>query len=81
MVSDDFGRDEATSDVPELAMSPDWEVSVGPAEPGIPATVVLKLSKDGETVQHQLDAKTATLLSNALIVEAERAQFKAAYAK
>ena len=30
-------------------------------------------------MQHQLDAKTATLLSNALIVEAERAQFKAAY--
>lgn len=81
MVSDDLGRDDSTGEARELGISPDWEVSVGPAEPGVPATVVLKLSKDGETVQHQLDAKTATLLSNALIVEAERAQFKAAYAK
>ena len=81
MVSDNLGQDDRTNDGAELGANPDWEVSVGPAEPGVPATVVLKLSKDGETVKHKLDARTATLLSNALIVEAERAQFKAAYAK
>ena len=42
------------------------------------ASVVLRLSKDGRTVKHRLDAKTATALSNALIAQAEKAQFKAA---
>ena len=55
-----------------------WEVSVGPVLPGPQPTVVLCLSKDGKVFKHRLDAATATRLSNALIVEAERAQFKAA---
>jgi hypothetical protein len=56
----------------------DWEVSIGPDLPGPVASVVLRLSKDGRTVKHRLDAKTATALSNALIAQAEKAQFKAA---
>lgn len=69
-------------DSPDLGPDPsdsmEWEVSVGPVLPGPKPTVVLCLSKDGKTFKHRLDAATATRLSNALIVEAERAQFKAA---
>jgi hypothetical protein len=56
----------------------DWDVSIGPDLPGPVASVVLRLSKDGREVRHRLDAKTATALSNALIAQAEKAQFKAA---
>jgi hypothetical protein len=77
MNDDQVGRDDHPGQEPEFD-SPEWEVSIGP---GTPATVVLKLSKGGRTIRHRLDTKAATKLSNALIVEAERAQFKAAYAK
>lgn len=59
----------------------EWEVSIGPDLPGPQPTVVLRLSKDGRTIKHRLDAGTATKLSNALIVEAEKAQFRAAHRK
>lgn len=80
MNDEQVGREDHPGQEPEFD-SPEWEVSIGPAAPGTPATVVLKLSKGGRTIRHHLDTKTATKLSNALIVEAERAQFKAAYAK
>lgn len=60
---------------------PDWEVSIEPDSAGDVASVVLRLSKNGRTFRHRLDAHAATQLSNALIVEAERAQFRAAYRK
>jgi hypothetical protein len=55
----------------------EWDVSIGPDLPGRQASIVLRLSKDGRTIRHRLDARTATKLSNALIVEAEKAQFQA----
>lgn len=61
--------------------SPDWEVSIEPDPSGDVASVVLQLSKGGHIYRHRLDARAATELSNALIVEAERAQFRAAYRK
>jgi hypothetical protein len=63
----------------DIEHGPEWKVSIAPERPGVPAAVVLQLSENGRTFKHQLDAKTATKISNALIVEAERAQFKAAY--
>jgi hypothetical protein len=66
------------SDPEEPNAAVDWDVSIGPDLPGTTASVVLRLSKDGRTVRHRLDAKTATALSNALIAQAEKAQFKAA---
>lgn len=69
------------SDATELQDSPDWDVSIEPDPTGDVASVVLRLSKNGRTYRHRLDAHAATQLSNALIVEAERAQFRAAYRK
>ncbi len=63
----------------DVEHGPEWKVSIAPEQPGAPAAVVLQLSENGRTFKHQLDARTATQISNALIVEAERAQFKAAY--
>ncbi|MFO1149689.1 MAG: hypothetical protein U1E62_15030 [Alsobacter sp.] len=70
------GTDAREPEDPNTAV--DWDVSIGPDLPGPTASVVLRLSKDGRTVKHRLDAKTATELSNALIAQAEKAQFKAA---
>jgi hypothetical protein len=72
--------DRSTDDM-DLQEGLEWDVSIGPDLPGPQATVVLKLSKNGRTIRHRLDAQTATRLSNALIVQAERAQFKAAHSK
>jgi hypothetical protein len=66
---------------PELQDNPDWSVSIEPDPSGEVASVVLSLSKNGRTFRHRLDAQAATQLSNALIVEAERARFRAAYRK
>ena len=57
----------------DIEHGPEWKVSIAPEQPGVPAAVVLQLSENGRTFKHQLDAKTATKISNALIVEAERA--------
>ena len=65
--------DDAVRD-PEV----EWQVSVGPDMSDVGATVMLRLSNGGQTEEYRLDAKTATQLSNALIVEAEKAMFVAA---
>jgi hypothetical protein len=72
-MSDDSRVDEAA-----WQDDPEWEVSVGPDLPGPQPSVVLRLSKNGQTIRHRLDAATATRLSNALIAQAERAMFQAA---
>lgn len=56
----------------------EWSVVVGPDTPDLKATVVLRLSTGGRVFEYRLEAKAATLLSNALIVQSEKAQFLAA---
>jgi hypothetical protein len=57
---------------------PKWDVMVGPDLPGGGAAITLHLSRDGRFEVYRLDARSATRLSNALIVEAEKAAFVAA---
>jgi hypothetical protein len=52
-----------------------WDVTAGPDLPDLGATVWLRMSIGGQTEEYWLDARTATQLSNALIVQAEKAMF------
>jgi hypothetical protein len=70
------GKDQVDSVEANDAL--EWDVTIGPDLPGPEASVVLRLSRNGRTVRHRLDARTATQLSNALIAQAEKAQFIAA---
>jgi hypothetical protein len=62
-------------DAVEQPIENKWQVTAGPDMPDLRATVLLRLSNGGHTEEYLLDARTATRLSTALIVEAENAMF------